>query len=56
MDALFRDHRRPRLHASWVERPNVTGQARTPAVPEERVRQLKDVTKGFRVFDLGLFD
>jgi len=45
-DALFWDRRRPRLHASWVERPSVAGQARTPAVSEERSISSKASLKG----------
>ena len=46
--ALFWDRRRPRLLAFHFGRLVVTGQARTPAVPEEGVLKNMGVTKGNR--------
>ena len=49
--ALFWDRRRPRLqNAATPDLLAVRGQARTPAIPEERARYFIGVTEGHGLF------
>ncbi|HEY5405076.1 MAG TPA: hypothetical protein VIK24_19545, partial [Pyrinomonadaceae bacterium] len=53
-DALFWDRRRPRLqNVTTHDFLAVRGQARTPAVPEERARYFIGVTEGYGNHNLG---